>query len=662
MFFVLELRKGFFFFLFVFFSFSPSSSFAIFGKSFSQQHSFKKLGPQFYVPVQVEKISGSKLILFNDEAAKDLGLEFPEDPQELEKEILEQFSVFISKSKEPRNKELFSTYYQDSATKNVGDALGDGRAAWVGEIQKVGQSGRKYSIDVVLKGIGVTPLAWTNNENESHRDGLQNLSEAIYSYLMSKANYRNQLDTTVDLAVILLPEEYKNYKFTKIFKNRIERVAITLRVGNQTRMGHFRYFQDSPELFKKIFEYCLRRDMGLAADAPVQKKQFFNYIKQFSVNIAEEAARYYDLHGVHGSTTAGNRTTRGSTIDMSTWRYLDAYHQDFSYLKDKLLVKQQTIEMKNYIKDLFEYINTSEYYLNLGLTQNELSVLAENANQVFDSIFQQTLTRLFLARIGLGNQQFMEILETTYPDLLKRFYDASKALFEFSSSKTAILEGQKNVKPALFEPRKIFQMTREDSDFPSLIEKFDEYHLVKRQLGDLSDSDEKISDEEDDDYSIFGCCSSGTPSPQRAGFRQRLNALEGELVNALSYMFSDQSWVDPKIKPSAGFSARQVFLQFTDEILAFHPYVSSVSQLMELAKSGEMNPGLDSIKKMHFSQRLDVGTLHSLKEKISQHLVDKALGGTRLTELNSAAEGEIQKWVDVGLPLRNFTNLGEKNE
>ena len=248
---------------------------------------------------------------------------------------------------------MIATRYLDSKEKKPGEALGDGHAVWSGEIINTLPDGKLAYIDIILKGIGQTPLAWTNHDNPEHSDGLQTTNEAVHSYLMSEINWRNNLDSTIDLAVIEIPIkkiEKRSGEFTKC--------AITVRVGAQTRLAHLSYWADDYPHFKKIRDFVVKRDLGLKLDFEISTKHIQEYLEKLTDNLADEVARYFDLNAVHGSPTMGNRTTRGSTIDLGTFRYLDAHHIDYRYLVQKLSLGGefgQVQQFKNYLDVLASF-------------------------------------------------------------------------------------------------------------------------------------------------------------------------------------------------------------------------------------------------------------------------------------------------------------------
>ncbi len=405
----------------------------------SGNHSYLTLGPEYSVPLSVKPAPNARLVLFNPSAAQHLGLALPEDPKALEKLILDHFAFQIDPEGHSPHK-LFATRYQDSNSKAPGEALGDGRAAWSGEIRLPQANGKTAYVDVVIKGIGQTPLAWTNHPDKDHSDGLQSIEEAVHSFVMSEANFRNQLDSTVDLAVI-----------------QIGKAAITVRVGNQTRVAHPRYFSDNPAEFKKIFEYTVRRDLGLALDASVGKAEVQNYLKNFAENLGEEAARYFDLHAVHASPTQGNRTTQGSTIDMGTFRYLDAHHGEYDYLFEQLKLSGQTDQMRDYISSLKRIMTQAKYPH--AIDDAETAKLKD----LFLKTAQAKMTEHWLTRLGLSPEDV-----TKLPLSAKRnLFEAVMRLASAEGHNKASL-GKKSIVPAAFDVRKILKGTIEVLALPSV--------------------------------------------------------------------------------------------------------------------------------------------------------------------------------------------------
>jgi uncharacterized protein YdiU (UPF0061 family) len=410
-------------------------------------HSFRRLGRDFLVDIPMKRIQGARLVLFNHRLAKQLGLKVPSDPQKLEQLILNRFAWEVDLTGRS-SKTFFATYYQDSDTKDFGEARGDGRMVWTGEIEQDLPEGKKGYLDVTLKGMGQTPLAWVNNPDQFHSDGLQGMDEAVHSFIFSEAAVRNQLDSTVDLAVIELPIT-KRVTYTKVPRP----AAITVRVGNQTRLAHLRNFGGQPHHFERIFEYVMHRDLGLALHKPIRKEHVDRFFRQFVDNLADETARYYDLHAVHGSTTAGNRTTQGSTIDMATFHFLDAHHSSYSYLHNRRSLGGgfgQVQQMSSYIYQLISYVNGGRYRISISQPYQKMLM------KRFADGFNTRLERLLLNRLGLsaGEQDMLPKSTRT------NFVRVVRKIFEAEGNRDFDI-GWQEMTPAAYDAREILKRSFE---------------------------------------------------------------------------------------------------------------------------------------------------------------------------------------------------------
>jgi uncharacterized protein YdiU (UPF0061 family) len=401
----------------------------------SGSHSLRKLGPAFYVDLPMRPIAGAKLAYFNHGLAKRLGLSVPEDPRELERLMTSLFAI----EKDPEGKsplKMMATRYQDSSKKGPGQANGDGRAVWTGELEIPLPDGKVAWVDFTAKGIGQTPLAWTNND-PAHSDGRQKARELVRSAIISRANARNELDSTDDLMGFIVREEGHAPR------------TVTIRAGNQTRTAHFRYFADSPKRFRSIFEYIVRRDSGLKPGTAIGPAETKAYLEMFVDNLAEETARYADLDAIHGSPTAGNRTTKGSTIDLMEFWYHDAHHGNFSYLFDRLQAHEQYDIMESYIADLRSYMATANYPTPKGVSIQSLS-------SRFRKVYEEKASAAWLNRLGLSPGEIADL----DPKVRKDFFKAVRALRNATGTAPKKIFWN-TIEPAAFDLRSILAKTFE---------------------------------------------------------------------------------------------------------------------------------------------------------------------------------------------------------
>lgn len=421
-------------------SFAPPLSDLAGGK-----HSFTTLGDDYYVPVPMKSVAReSRLVLFNKRAAKHFGIELPSDPEELEKVVLDALAKVVAPDGQG-GATFIATRYQDSSEKTEGMAQGDGRAVWSGELVFQQKDGTWVYLDVSLKGVGRTPLAWTKHKDPLHNDGWQSMQEAVQSFLHSEVNFQNQIDSTMDLAVMELPFLRKGENGGE------EKAAITVRIGNQTRIGHLRYFKDNPEKFASLVHYIVRRDLGLAPTAVVGPADTEVWVKRLAENLGEEAARVFDLNAVHAAPTAGNRTTKGSSIDLAAFRYLDAHHAEYPYSIGKLRLGGeygQTEQLRNYLDRVFSFMKEAKYVTNFrpGL-RNEVY-------ERFESSYQEHIETLWLTRVGLSPSEIVRLS----PKTKKEFVSAVNDLYQANGVKKFPTE-KGLVRPAAFDVRQILSQT-----------------------------------------------------------------------------------------------------------------------------------------------------------------------------------------------------------
>ena len=430
------------------------------------KHSYCSLGPDYYIYTQVEYVPDSRLVLFNKDLARELNLDLPESDEELEQIMLENFAWFkydnqnLDRAKSKITKTFFSTRYQDSDDKLEGSALGDGRAIWVGEIVNELESGQIQYLDVVLKGTGTTELAWLNHPKESHKDGQVSLTEAVHEYIYSSAAKANGISAVGVLAVIELP-------FYREVDN--EKAAIVVRVGNHLRFAHYCYFADNSAQLQKIFEYGLKRNLGLTLDHSVNAKDVRNYLDFIVDNLATDAAIYFDVHAVHGSPTYGNITSCGGTIDFATFVYTDAHHSNYSYMPDgaNLLggVWGQTEQFFNLFSNLVVALKKSHFKYEAEILSVEFFLESYNEK------FEQVVTYRWLKRIGLSEQE----IDSLSIDNKEFFYEIVKLIYELNGSKK-IRFNQKRIFMAAFEPRKILSATADH------IKNIDNFTVIWKQL------------------------------------------------------------------------------------------------------------------------------------------------------------------------------------
>jgi|GEM_PF-1934292 len=404
----------------------------------SGHHSFKTLGEDFYVDVPVRRIPDARITLsfVNRNLVKSLGLDLPDDPKKVEEMLLDLFAWEVDPTKQSPKK-WFATHYQDSNGKGPGEAQGDGRALWTGELKLERPDGKTLYVDGVQKGVGPTPYAWTNNK--THKDGKQITSELIISGIRSMADLENNLDSTGDIMGFTIHDANGDVR------------SMTLRVGRQTRPAHIRYHDDNPRNEKKMMDYIVTRDLGLPIGTQVTDEMFLDWEKAFTVNNAEDTARVFALNGFYEHPTMGNKTTTGGSIDLNGRQYLDAYHTNMHHLYGRLFVRDQVQLQKAYLNHINGYLSNAHYRDNLNLRN-----LTARMDKLFQHTFVDVASKLFLNSLGLSEREIEKVPE----DVRLKFYDAMNALMRAQGhEKRDLIMLNEGVVPAAFDTRKILRGT-----------------------------------------------------------------------------------------------------------------------------------------------------------------------------------------------------------
>jgi hypothetical protein len=400
----------------------------------SGSHSVRDLGPGFSIEVPVVRDPTAKLAFFNYDIADRMGVPYPKDPKALKRMLEERFGWKVDPTGKSPVKWI-ATHYMDSGGKGPGHAQGDGRALWSGELVFQAADGRYHYVDVIQKGVGATPFAWIGNPG--HEDGLQSVGELVKSAILTDANLRNGLDPTADL-----------FGFTALHGDQV--VSRSVRVGHQIRPAHHLWHADNPRDYRRILEYDVRRNLGLPLDAPVGQAEIRQFLLHFAENSAEETARGFDLHGIQQNPTAGNKTTRGGSIDLGGWLYLDAHHSEYRHLFDQLEFGKQIDYQLDYFPILLQAMDQA--YVGKPISQRALE-------RAFETRLEDTLERVWLARLGLTPEESARVK----PRTAKKFREAVEELYRAEGNGKATMRGGKingqGITPAAYDMRRAFAAT-----------------------------------------------------------------------------------------------------------------------------------------------------------------------------------------------------------
>ncbi|MGC6459414.1 MAG: protein adenylyltransferase SelO family protein, partial [Akkermansiaceae bacterium] len=191
------------------------------------QNTYANLPDKFYEKVAPTPVKAPKLIAFNDDLAKDLGI--PLD--ELTLDLLSGKTV-------PEGSCPLAMAYAGHQFAQFNPLLGDGRAILLGEI-----AGK----DVQLKGAGLTPFS-------RRGDGRSALGPVLREYLVSEAMAALGVPTTRALAAVWSGEP--------VYRQEVEPGGIFTRVASShLRIGTVQYFAGRKDLegLEVLVDYIIER-------------------------------------------------------------------------------------------------------------------------------------------------------------------------------------------------------------------------------------------------------------------------------------------------------------------------------------------------------------------------------------------------------------------
>ena len=263
---------------------------------FDFKNTYTKLPDKFFSRVLPGPVKKPSLLLFNQNLASDLGLNFSKVTDH------DKASIF-SGSGFLKNADYISQAY---AGHQFGyfTVLGDGRAMLVGEHI----TPKKERFDVQLKGSGLTPYSRSG-------DGRAAIGPVLREYLVSEAMFYLGVSTTRSLAAVATGE--------KIIREKELSGAVLTRVAkSHVRVGTFQYIATlrNEDFLKKLFDYSFERHF----DKTTQKDPIF-FLKQIIEKQISLVVDWMRVGFVHGVMNTDNMAISGETIDYGPCAFLDNF-------------------------------------------------------------------------------------------------------------------------------------------------------------------------------------------------------------------------------------------------------------------------------------------------------------------------------------------------
>ena len=257
-------------------------------------NSYAQLPPVFYSKQAPEAVKSPKLIAFNDDLAKVLGVA-PDDPADM----AQVFGGNIV----PDGAEPLSQLYSGHQFGSYNPQLGDGRAILLGET--IGADGQRR--DIQLKGAGRTPYS-------RNGDGRAWLGPVLREYVVSEAMHALGIPTTRALAAVATGETVQR-------ETGLPGAVLTRVASSHLRVGTFQIFASRGDTnsLKQLTGYAIQRHYP-DAKGPMG---LLRAVREAQCRLI---AAWMGVGFIHGVMNTDNSSISGETIDYGPCAFMDSYH------------------------------------------------------------------------------------------------------------------------------------------------------------------------------------------------------------------------------------------------------------------------------------------------------------------------------------------------
>lgn len=312
-------------------------------KKINGKHPFQKETKDTYVAYRTRVRHGGKVVAFNFDLAREMGLISKSHPNkmnsELEKAIVDTFALVIINEYDQMNgiefpKEdirpnfyMATRYLQLQHPNKQGKTSGDGRSIWNGY-----HKGRGKIWDISSCGTGATCLSpathiqnkyfQTGDPSISYGCGYAEIDEGLATLFFSEILHKNKVVTERVLGILQFPDGY----------------AITIRVhDNLLRPSHmFNHLkQGNLENLEAVVNYYIDRQVenGEWKDVPKDKKARYQYfLKKQTEVFARTAAKFEDEYIFCWLDWDGDNVLMdGGIIDYGSVRQFGLFHSEYRF-------------------------------------------------------------------------------------------------------------------------------------------------------------------------------------------------------------------------------------------------------------------------------------------------------------------------------------------
>jgi len=262
------------------------------------ENSYTDLPKYFFTRINPTPVSAPKLLLFNVDLAKSLGIFLPTT----DKEMLAQL---FSGNTLPKDVNPIAQAYAGHQFGHF-SILGDGRAHLIGE--QITPDDKRF--DIQLKGSGPTPYS-------RNGDGRAALGPMLREYLISEAMHALKIATTRSLALVLTGESVNR-------SSLLDGAILTRVASSHLRVGTFEYAKATKGLegLKPLADYAIARHYP---ELIHQENPYLGFLKAVIARQAKLVAAWMHIGFIHGVMNTDNMTISGETIDYGPCAFMDIF-------------------------------------------------------------------------------------------------------------------------------------------------------------------------------------------------------------------------------------------------------------------------------------------------------------------------------------------------
>jgi serine/tyrosine/threonine adenylyltransferase len=260
--------------------------------------SYSQLPKVLYTVMDPINVSKASLIIFNEDLANQLGLDFSRISDD------DRAAILCGKVRIPDTISLAQAYAGHQFGRFT--YLGDGRALLLAEHLTPDNK----LVDIQLKGSGPTPYSRGG-------DGLAALGPMLREYLVSEAMAALNILTTRSLAVVRTGQKVKR-------QVDLDGAVLTRIAQSHIRVGTFQYAiaEGGIETLKALADYTIQRHYPDI----VEENKYLGLLNEVIKAQANLIAQWQLVGFIHGVMNTDNMAISGETIDYGPCAFMDEYN------------------------------------------------------------------------------------------------------------------------------------------------------------------------------------------------------------------------------------------------------------------------------------------------------------------------------------------------